>query len=140
MTTFDFASLDTQGPMEKAARMEVVNPITGKVQRLEDGQAVFIDLLGADSAKVRAKEREMMDARQEKMRRGKAYFSANEIESDNAEILVAATSGWNIPSMDGADFPCNEINARMLWTDARFNRVRDQARQFMQDVTNFVKA
>lgn len=137
---FDLALLDTQGPMEKGANMEVLNPITNQIARLPDGSAVYIRLLGSDSNKVRDKEREMMDTRTEKSQRGKQRFLAHEIEADNNEILVAATTGWNLAELDGEPFPYSEENARRLWNDPRFVKIREQARQFMANVSNFVKA
>lgn len=138
---FDFSSLDTKTPMEKAARMTVVDPKTQTPIILEDGQPLYIELLGSDSEAVRSQEHAIQDDRMEKNRRtGRGYLTSREVDAEQNEILVVATRGWNIPSLDGNPFPYSPENARRLWNDPRFQRVAQQARIFMGTLSNFVKA
>ncbi len=70
------------------------------------------------------------------MRRGQ--ISAEEIENDDLEQLVAVTVAWSGVGLDGSDLPYSADNARKLYK--RLPWLREQAGAFVTDRANFLLA
>lgn len=136
--SFDISSLDIMTAQDQGAVMEVVDPRTGQVARGADGNPVTITLLGRYSAKARDTQRKLQNRRLDQARRGRSNnMTAEEIEAEANEILVACTVAWSFDSLDGQPFPCNEANARKFWNDPRFRHIREQADTFVATEGNF---
>jgi|JI10StandDraft_1071094.scaffolds.fasta_scaffold01299_28 hypothetical protein len=136
---FDLNVLDTKTPMDAGAPMAVMNPGTNRP--MYDGDTpITITLAGRDAERVREIQHELQNRRLDQVRRNSSIkMTSEDNERDLIEILVAATIGWTIPSLDGEPFPFNERNARRLWSDERFIALRRQADAFISDYSNFMK-
>lgn len=125
---------------DEGVTLELRDPRSGAV--LMDGDApVTITLLGADSDEVTRVRRAQINKRLESMSKtGKQpVISLEEQESETLERLIAATIDWSFRELDGAPFGFSPANARVLYTDKRFNFIRNQVISFIDDSVNFYK-
>lgn len=138
----DLSKFSTVDSAAKGAAMEVLDPVTGNALREEDGSAVTITLLGADSPELRASERARLNKRLGKniKQLSRTSLSAEQLEEEALETLITATKGWKGISMeqDGEvkELKCTPENARMLYT--RLPWLREQADEFINDRANFL--
>jgi hypothetical protein len=137
---FNLSSLDTSIAAESGAVMTVVNPVSGAVLVAEDKKPVTITLAGEDSERFKRADRANRNrrlARQQGARGGK--ISAEEMEADNLELLVAVTIDWSGLAIDGnEELSFSADNARVLYTKLPW--LREQAQAFVLDRSNFLKA
>jgi len=134
-TEMDLSALDTTTLADEGVAMEVLG-VDGTVLRDEAGNAITIKLLGADSEKVRKRQRMEIDKRLKRGNRAKS--SAAEIEENGIDLLVFCTVGWSGVKFNGEEMPCNAENARKLYT--ALPALRDQVDAFVGDRGNFTKA
>lgn len=131
----DLAILDTATLADEGVPMEVLT-LDGTVLRDDAGNAVTITLLGADSAKVRNRQRMEIDKRLKRGNRAKS--SAAEIEENGIDLLAFCTVGWSGMKFKGEEVPFSADNARKLYT--ALPALRDQVDAFVGDRANFTKA
>jgi hypothetical protein len=135
---FDLSTLDTNDAAEAGARMEVTHPTTG-APLMNGSTAIVLILAGQDSDRYRAADRKISNKRIATGRNGqRLVLTAESIESDNLQRLVACTIGWEGVAWDGAEKDCTPENARALYE--RFPFMREQAETFIADRANFLKA
>lgn len=122
-------------------------PLTFKVPGADGAPRVaWIDLLSADSGKLRALDRATGNARIEAARRARNRVPAvtiEQVESEALERLIAATAAWDLCTLDGepiADFPCSPENARALYQADVMAWLREQVQAFIEDRANFKTA
>jgi hypothetical protein len=96
-------------------------------------------LLGKDSAA--AKKHGRSQAQKIIDKRGRGKTKAEELEASNVELLVALTKGWYLVSFAGEaiEFECTPANARALYTDSKFDWIKDQVDEFSGDRSGFLK-
>jgi hypothetical protein len=72
--------------------------------------------------------------------RGRATITADEIEAERAETLIAATKGWYLVALDGSPLNAefNVATARVVYTDPRFAWVREQVNEALDDRATFL--
>jgi hypothetical protein len=140
----DLASLDTATASEKGAIIPIVHPTT------KEPIGINIKVLGKHSDTFRELVRDRINKRvkQESMaaRRGKHLDprTAEEIERDALEMLVACTLGWD--SGEGKDYiffegqqlkysPQNALTvySKLIW-------LREQVDEAIGDLENFIQA
>lgn len=98
----DIAEFDTVAEADAGAVMEVRSPKTGEVLRHPpdannpDGRPFTINYIGKDSPKVVALARQQNDRRIKQMRRTGETVQTSLLESDAIDLLVAATTGWDV--------------------------------------------
>jgi len=137
--SFDLSALDTTSAADQGATMHVAHPVTGVALSQEDGSPVSLILAGEDSERFRKQDRTARSRRLARQQQGRAMkLSADELDSDALEMLVAVTVGWSGLALDGADLPYSPDNARKLYT--RLPWLREQAQAFVLDRANFLKA
>ncbi|MFO1126374.1 MAG: hypothetical protein U1E25_14595 [Methylocystis sp.] len=135
---FDLASLDTTPAAEAGAEMKVLHPTSGAVLSQEDGQPIVITLVGEDSERFRRASRASLDRRLKRQSAGvSAPPSAEELENNAIETLVACTIGWSGIALDGKTLDCTPENARMIYKRLRW--LREQVDAFINDRANFLK-
>ena len=152
----DLASLDTIQASDKGDRIAIFHPTT------KEPIGLFIQLLGKHSTTFRELVRDRINNRIKKesmaAKRGKALDprTAEEVEAEAIEMLVACTVGWETeiynegnpkkgikevkPTMrfEGQDVPFTsqkalEVYTRMLW-------LREQVDNAIGDLENFIQA
>lgn len=131
----DLSALDTTTLADEGVDMEILG-VDGTVLRDEAGNAITIKLLGADSDKVRKRQRMEIDKRLKRGNRAKS--SAAEIEENGIDLLVFCTVGWSGVKFQGQELACTPDNVRKLYT--ALPALRDQVDAFVGDRGNFTKA
>jgi hypothetical protein len=135
----DLTTLDTSATSEAGVVMEVRHPTTDAVLKQPNGQPVTVTLAGEDSERYRRAWRESTDRKLKMQQRGRQVsISAESVEADAVEILVACTIGWSGIGMDGAPLEFSPDNARKIY--ARLRWLREQADSFISDRANFLRA
>lgn len=121
---------------DDAGTLILLHPSTNMPIRDKNGGEAHLLLLGIDSAEGQKQRREATT--RALMRRNKA-LTADELEAQAVEQLVALTKGWHLvaPSGDVIDFPFTPQNARTLYSDRKFAWIREQADQFIGDRAGF---
>lgn len=152
----DLASLDSTTASDAGAKIPILHPIS------KEPIGIFVTILGKHSTTFRELVRERINKRiqQESLaaKRGKILDprTAEQVEQEALEMLVACTIGWETeiyegegkerkiketkPSIlfDGQDLPFNPQNgllvySRMIW-------LREQVDNAIGDLENFIKA
>ena len=124
-------------PTDRPARMTILHPVTGQpIRRIDTGEPAWIDVLSADSKAARDHERAAQNRRlQSRARR----ITADEIEAEGVELLVALTKGWSLATLDGEahDVPFSPEAAREFYGAPELAFVRRQVNDFAADLGNF---
>lgn len=137
---FSLASLDTYTRAQTGVAMPVVHPRERTPIVLAEGELFTVTLCGRSSDAFRQATRLVESTQADRAARG-AISTPEEAERDNVEILTACTRGWTpFPLEDGdqAPFEYSIENARRLWSDRRFQWLREQAMRFVRDDANFL--
>ena len=133
---FDIAKLDTRTMSEKGMPMQVRNPTTAAPMLDDAGKPVTITLLGRNSEKFRALQREAQQRRADMASRS-IPFGADDVKTENFNYLVGTTIGWSFDTMDALPFAFSEDNSRKLWADGRWAWLNAQAIGFILEEGNF---
>lgn len=135
----DLASLDTASTADQGAALELRHPATNAVLTKPDGSAITITLAGTDSERHRRAARAATNRRlKNSTGRRQNTLTAEEIEGDGIDLLVASTIGWDGVMVDGQPLAYTPDNARKLYK--RFSWVTEQAEAFVAERGNFLKA
>jgi hypothetical protein len=137
----DMASIDSIAlATEEPAELVLKHPVTGEPIYDKAGKPAFVLLLGKDSAA--AKKHGRSQAQKIIDKRGRGKTKAEELEASNVELLVALTKGWYLVSFAGEpiEFECTPANARALYTDSKFDWIKDQVDEFSGDRSGFLKS
>lgn len=136
--SLDLTQLDTVSAADDGAVMEVLHPVSGAVLTQADGNPVTIVLAGEDSELFRRADRAARNRRLKSQQAGRrVQISAEELENDSLELLVACTIKWQgIGLGDQSDLPFSAGNARMLYK--RLPWLKEQAVGFIGDRANFL--
>lgn len=119
--------------------MNIRHPVDGTVITLDDKSPMFIKFVGKYSQTYKKVERSVMDRRiSQSVGRRKAKVSAMQIEEEEAETLARCVLEWNVV-VDGKTPPANFEEAFKFFSDSRFAFVREQAAEFIDDLSNFTK-
>ena len=130
-------------PVEKPGRLVLLHPSTHQPLVDANGEGAYLDLYSTDSEPAQRHARGVTKRRLalQQASQGRAVrLSAEEIEAERIEILVALTAGWRLVGLDGThlDVPFSQADARSLYADMLW--VRDQAEAFVGDRANFLPA
>lgn len=134
MTGFDSLALDT----DKPTKMTLNHPKTNSPLVDAQGQMAFILLYGMDSE---AAQKAKKDATTRNLRRrNRSTLTADELEANNVEFLVALTAGWHLvnPAGEAVDHPFSAANARQLYANPKMSWIREQVDEFVGDRGNFL--
>ena len=131
----DLSTLDTADLANQGAPLELRGP-DGSPLLQDDGKPITITLLGADSdalTVIATRQTNRYLKNQGQMRVTAELARANELE-----YLARATVAWDGIKIAGEAPDCTEAEARALYT--RFPWITAQARAFIDDRANFMKA
>ena len=134
---FDLASLDTLTRAQMGVAMPVLHVRDRTPLMLSDNTPFTITLCGRSSDVFRTITRQVEAAQADRAARG-AIATPEEMERDNTEVLTACTRGWTPFLWDGQVVEYSIENARRLWSDRRFQWLREQATRFVRDDANFL--
>jgi hypothetical protein len=130
----DLSTLDTTAVSETGAKMEVTHPVSGALLA-----GTSIVLAGQDSDRYRAMDRKISNKRLAQSGNGQRLkLTAESLEADNLNKLVACTISWEGIAFGGSPKECTPENVREAYT--RLPWLREQAETFIGDRANFLKA
>lgn len=124
----DLKTLDITSPANEGVWMDIEHPITGEVLDIK------IKVAGIDSNIYRKKLREQQNKR---IRKGFKNITAEELEAEAIELLVACTLDWKGVEYEGQELECNPENIRKIYKE--FPWIREQVDLFINDRANFLK-
>jgi hypothetical protein len=133
----DLSQFDTTQTAEEGAVMTVTHPATGVPLEQDDGTPVTITLAGTDSERFRRAERQALNRRLQGPRRNQ-NVTAEELEANGINGLVACTLAWSGIVLDGESLACTPDNARLVYK--RLPWLREQANEFTGQRANFLRA
>lgn len=112
-----------------------VRDIAGRLAYNADGSPLTIELLPNDSEQVQAAERAALNRKLRNPQ--KLRMSAEELDEDGIEKLVAATVAWNTFEDDkGKPIECTLVNSRAIYKQHRW--LREQVDAFVGERANFL--
>lgn len=145
----DLMNLDLSKGAEAGAAVELRHPVS----REPLGVRVFV--VGTDSETYRSQIRRQQNRRMEQARRsrGALNISAEELENDALDLLVACTKGWEsdieehgekktvaaIPFGSEGLLPCTPENVRRIYSHPGFAWLREQVDAEIGDRSNFLQ-
>jgi hypothetical protein len=123
--------------VSQTADVHLLHPVTRQPLRDKDGNPAYVRVVSLDSPEVQAVQKAAINKRLNTRGRGK--MTADELEAERAETLVAATKGWYLVTLDGdkLDVPFSQAVARNVYTDARFSWIREQVNEAVEDRATF---
>lgn len=132
MTSLDSLAVVADEP----GKLILIHPTTNAPIRDKADTEAHILLLGIDSAEGQKQRRE---ATTRALQRRNRQMTAEELEAQAIDQLVALTKGWHLvaPNGDVIDFPFTPANARALYSDRKFAWIREQADAFIGDRSGF---
>lgn len=124
--------------VNSAVKVPIVDPKTRQVLRAADGTEAYISIVSVDSPEVQRVQKSTLNKRLKQ--RGRLTMTADELDAERAEVLVAATKDWFLVSRDGTalNVPYSEATARALYTDSRFTWIREQVSEALDDRATFL--
>lgn len=138
--TLDFSDLDSKTAAETGTVMEVDDPRNDEKLTDPEGKPYWIELIGTDSAKLKAISRKFIDRRVNGIRKGKNEdFDSDTADQERVQLYAAATKSWYLLPIDGEALECNEKNAKRLYSDARFPWLVEQIDKAIADRKRFFK-
>ena len=124
----DLTQFDVVSPANEGVWMNLEHPVTG------EPLDVKIKLAGVDSDYYK---KELRKQQNKKFKKGFRKLSAEELEADTIELLVACTLDWEGVELEGQALECNPENVRKIYK--RFPWIREQVDNFINDRANFLK-
>lgn len=131
----DLSQFDTVPAANQGQVMEVLHPATNQPLLDDEDNPVTITLAGIDSDVFRKAQRAATNRRL--AMKGRTKITADELETDALETLVACTLGWSGIGMNGEALECNHANIRKVYTEFRW--LREQVDEFVGDRAAFMK-
>jgi hypothetical protein len=131
---FDLSTLDTRGASERGAVLTLKHPVTGDELRTKNGESVTITLLGIDSEKSEALQREVQ--RKALKRAGFKKRTPEQIENEGLNLLAGLTVAWTNVGRGDEELPCTTENAKAIYKE--FPWIRSQVDEFVGDVSNYL--
>lgn len=136
----DFSTLDSKAAAEAGAVIELVDPRSGEPLVDDEGKPYWLEIIGMDSAKMRAISQSIVGKRITNSRKGKgAEYDAEAEEAEKYRLYASATKDWYVPTLDGEVLECNEKNAKKLLSDPRFPWLSEQIDRAIADRARFFK-
>lgn len=135
-SVIDLAEFDVRSAAEQGAAMEIHSPVTGEVLRHDDGRPFTITVLGRDSERFLKLARAQSDRRIQATLRTRQPAATVSVERDDIELLVNATTGWDM--VLGGEVPkFSAEKCREVYTKYPF--LREQVDAFVGNRANFLK-
>jgi len=124
--------------VSNAVPITILHPKTRQPLRDAAGKEAFISVVSLDSPEVQKVQKAALNKRL-KMR-GRVTMTADELEAERAEALVAATKGWYLVGLDGSPLnaPLNDTTARTIYSDLRFSWIKEQVSEALDDRATFL--
>ncbi len=129
--------------VSKPFRVDIVHPDTDEAILDTEGKAAFIDVLSTDSEAGREFDRDnRVKARRQAMKSRKGIPDDADMLEENIAKMAKLTKAWHLVDLSGniIDVPCNEQNARELYSEAGLNWLWVQVWVAASTASNFMKS
>lgn len=134
----DLSTFGSVASAEEGAVMNVCHPATGAELRTADDKPITITLASADSERVRRVTRRATNRRLQQARGGRATVTAEALEAEGLNALIAATIAWDGIALSDGPLALSDENARRVYTELPW--LREQADTFIADRGNYSKS
>lgn len=130
---FDLAELDTASLSNEGIDVAIYHPTT------KADLGISITVHGADSDVFRKAQRAQQNRRLKNMARGRngSKLTAEELETEGLDTLVACTKSWAGVVLQGKALDCEDENVRAVYV--KFPWIREQVEDAIGDRANFIK-
>lgn len=127
---FDAASLI---PDSDSTEVEITNPLNKRKT------GIFITVLSRDSETYKDIQKAQSNSRFKQFgkSRSSAALTADELEEESMQLLVACTKGWRNMVLHGQELECSAANVRRVYTEVI--TIREQVDEAIHDRGNFKK-
>lgn len=134
----DLSTLDTKTAGEKPALLTLQHPVKETPLVNDDDKTPWqLQLISADSDEYNAVRRNVLTQRiRQSAKTRKPTVTAEQVEADALDMLVACTKGWSGLRLQGKPLEYTPEAARMLYTEYAW--IREQADAFINDRANFL--
>lgn len=140
---FDLSRVETTRS-DDGMPMTVIHPSTRRPLLDGDKNPITITMRGQYSDAFIDTNRDIQEERA--LLRGRAIqrnqpipeVTDEDMFNGDTRVLVACTVAWTFTELDGQPFPCNEMNAKILWERRGFRWLRRPAIDFMMEPGNFL--
>ncbi len=135
----DLTSLDFSGAAEAGAVLALRSPIDSSVLLDAEGNEMTLTLLGKDAPSYQKVISKLSNARLERAKQARkmVFASAEEVLTEEVELLANVTTAWNI-TLDKESPVFSVAEARKFYR--RFEWARQQANAFIEDRSNFLNS
>ena len=134
----DLSTFGSDETAEAGAILHLRHPATDAELRTEGGEPIWLRLASTDSERVRRVNRRALNRRYQQMRSNRVSVTAEGVEGEALEALVAAVIEWgNIDIGEGVMSLCDE-NVRRFYRKLPW--AREQVDTFIADRGNYSKA
>lgn len=136
------AALSPKATAEAGVEIEVLHPKTN----LPLSPRIYVTVCGADSDTCKKIQRKQLNRRLERSQRSrnnKNSMTAEELETESLEVLVACTKSWRtgdrpeIEMAAGEWLPCTPDNVRRVYDELPW--MKEQLDQEIGDRSNFLR-
>lgn len=147
----DLSQLDTSKSADAGVAVEILHPVT----RVPLGVRILV--FGTDSEIYRSHLRRRQNRTMERAKRGRGQaVTAEELENESTDLLVACTKGWEADVVEGDGeektvttvaaipfgaeglLPCTPENVRRIYAHPGFRWLREQVDAEIGDRANFL--
>lgn len=128
----DLSKLNTAAA-DQGVEMVLRHPATDDALQTEGGQPISITLAGGDSERARKARNAAHNRRLQRMNK---KLTAESLEAEGLDVLVACTLGWQNIHFEGEDLAFSPDNARKLYKAVPW--IREQVDAFIVDRANFL--
>lgn len=134
----NLAAYDTVAASDRGADLELILPNGKPILDEKTGKPWTIKLMGVDSRQYQDSQHKVANRRINRRSRTRKGLSAEELDSDQLEVLLDVTSSWFGIQLGPNDPPLEftRENARLVYT--RFPWIRDQAEDFIGERSNYL--
>lgn len=132
--------LSTLMVTDEAKAVDLVHPVTFRPLGTPEAP-VRVMIVPPSHPRMRAVERRIADQRVQNamVARGRMKLSADEIEAEAVDRLVACIESWEGISIESKPLKVSAENARMLMTNPALRWLRDQIDQALGDHGTFLQ-
>lgn len=118
-------------------KMVLKHPATGLALVDKDGNEAYLELLSSNSAKGKAFETAMLNARFENR---EVKLTAEQLEAQRVDQLVALTTGWYLVGFDGEPMGVafTPDNVKKFYTTPGCAGWKEKATAFVEQDKNFI--
>lgn len=125
--TYSLDQLNTAKTADEGVWMEIEHPVSGEPIDMH------LKMLGSDSETYKKTIRKQQDRH---LKKGLRQLKSEQVEADTIELIVSCTLDWRNVEENGQELDCTKENVRHVYKTYDF--VKEQAREFVEDRSNFL--